>query len=165
MGLHFHKCVWISVIWQSTVGNYCLHFQVRTSGIQAWDWTQLSLTIKVNRARHKSTNCSFLLSYSFQSEYIHKRVSTNLSSLLTKAKLSFSKPQLHCLTLLLKTLWWRIQLKTPIMAKKAVAQWVSILSTHHQEGRLKVRLPGRTPETDSVGLGWGPEDLHRSQIP
>lgn len=39
-----------------------------------------------------------------------------------------------------------MKLKFPIMANKAVAQWVSSLGAHHWEGWLKLRLPGHTPE-------------------
>lgn len=141
MGLHFHKYVWISVIWHLTVGNYYLHFQVQTSGIQAWDWTQLFFTIKVNRAQHESANCSFPLSYSFQSEYIHKKVPI-CPFFSQRTKVIFSRPKSHYFTL--NTLQWIIKFKCLIMANNVLDRWVLSLSTHHQEGWLKLRLPGCT---------------------
>lgn len=41
-------------------------------------------------------------------------------------------------------------------------QWFSNLSMNQNqlEGLLKYRLLGSTPSFDSVGLRWGPENLH-----
>lgn len=87
-----------------------------------------------------------------------KKVSTNLSILLTKAKAMLSRPKSHYFTL--KTLPCGIKFKFLIMANK-----VWSLCTHHQESWLKLTLAGLTPGTLICGSQMGSENMHSSQIP